>query len=98
MPAPPVVALRRDFLARNLNDGGVPETVDDGSWLMDWLDGDVRASLARGDVHSSASTALTLTAAPGRHPSIVLTSASVCCFLRAVTASLMLLNRRPPGE
>jgi hypothetical protein len=55
-------------------------------------------ALARGDVHSSASTALTLTAAPGRHPSIVLTSASVCCFLRAVTASLMLLNRRPPGE
>jgi hypothetical protein len=44
---------RKDFLARNLNDGGVPETVDDGSWLMDWLENDVLPSLERGDVHTA---------------------------------------------
>jgi hypothetical protein len=40
---------RADFAARNINDGGVPETVDDGRWLLDWLEEDVLAALARGD-------------------------------------------------
>lgn len=45
---------RADFAARNVNDGGVAETVDDGSWLMDWLEGDVLAALERGDPYTGA--------------------------------------------
>ena len=44
---------RRDFAARNINDGGVPETIDDGSWLMEWLEDDVLAALERGDEYSN---------------------------------------------
>jgi len=44
---------RSDFAARNINDGGVPETIDDGSWLMAWLEDDVLGALARGDAYSS---------------------------------------------
>jgi hypothetical protein len=29
---------RADYAARNINDNGVPETVDDGSWLIEWLE------------------------------------------------------------
>lgn len=42
-----------DFRASNINDGGVPETVDGGGWLMDWLETDVRAALARGDTYTA---------------------------------------------
>ena len=45
---------RRDFAARDINDGGVPETIDDGSWLMAWLEDDVLSALARGDAYSNA--------------------------------------------
>lgn len=45
---------RADFAARNINDGGVAETVDDGSWLMDWLESDVLAALERGDEYTAA--------------------------------------------
>ena len=31
---------RADFAALNINDSGTPETVDDGTWLMEWLEGD----------------------------------------------------------
>ncbi len=44
---------RRDFAARNINDGGVPETIDDGSWLMEWLEDDVLGALERGDEYSN---------------------------------------------
>ena len=44
---------RRDFAARDINDGGVPETIDDGSWLMEWLEDDVLAALERGDEYSN---------------------------------------------
>lgn len=51
----PFVAERRaDFEARNINDGGVPETVDDGTWQMEWLEQDVLGALARGEAYSSA--------------------------------------------
>jgi hypothetical protein len=51
---PPFVEEKRaDFLARNINDGGVPETMDDGGWLMDWLETDVLKALERGDAYSS---------------------------------------------
>ena len=44
---------RADFATRNLNDGGVPETMDDGTWLMEWLEQDVLPALARGDEYSN---------------------------------------------
>jgi hypothetical protein len=37
-----------------VNDGGVPETIDDGSWLMAWLEEDVMGALARGDAYTNA--------------------------------------------
>jgi hypothetical protein len=46
----PFVAERRDaFERRQLLDGDGKETVDDGTWLMDWLENDVLEALARGD-------------------------------------------------
>ncbi len=44
---------RRDFAARDINDGGVPETIDDGTWLMEWLEDDVLGALERGDAYSN---------------------------------------------
>ena len=43
---------RRDFAARDINDSGVPETIDDGTWLMEWLEDDVLGALDRGDAYS----------------------------------------------
>ena len=43
---------RADFAARNINDGGVPETIDDGAWLMAWLDEDVGAALEAGAIYT----------------------------------------------
>ena len=44
---------RRDFAARDINDGGVPETIDDGTWLIEWLEDDVMSALERGDAYSN---------------------------------------------
>lgn len=44
---------RGDFAARDINDGGVPETIDDGTWLMEWLEDDVMSALERGDAYSN---------------------------------------------
>lgn len=44
---------RRDFAARDINDSGVPETIDDGTWLMAWLEDDVLGALERGDAYSN---------------------------------------------
>lgn len=44
---------RADFAARDINDGGVPETVDDGRWLMEWLEEDVVSALERGDPYTN---------------------------------------------
>ena len=44
---------RRDFAARDINDSGVPETIDDGTWLMEWLEDDVLGALERGDAYSN---------------------------------------------
>ena len=44
---------RLDFAARNINDGGVSETIDDGNWLMSWLENDVLSALSRGEPYSS---------------------------------------------
>lgn len=35
-------------------DSGVPEVIDDGTWLLDWLETDVAPALARGDAYSNA--------------------------------------------
>ena len=46
----PFVQMKREeFAARKIYDGGGPETVDDGSWLMDWLEYDLMEALTRGD-------------------------------------------------
>lgn len=37
---------RADFAARNVNDSGVPETVDDGRWLMEWLEEEALPAMA----------------------------------------------------
>ena len=44
---------RDDFAARDINDRGVPETIDDGNWLMEWLEDDVLGALDRGDAYSN---------------------------------------------
>jgi hypothetical protein len=48
-----VAQKRMDFEARNINDGGVQETMDDGTWLMEWLEEDVLPALERGEAYSS---------------------------------------------
>lgn len=46
----PFVQERQEaFQRRRVYDGDGPETVDDGTWLMDWLENDVLEALARGD-------------------------------------------------
>lgn len=35
-------------------DSGVPEVIDDGTWLLDWLETDVAPALARGDAYSNS--------------------------------------------
>lgn len=40
---------REDFEARRIYDGGGPETVDDGTWLMDWIENDLLNALEAGD-------------------------------------------------
>jgi hypothetical protein len=45
----PFVAERQEaFRNRRVYDGEGPETVDDGTWLMDWLENEVLADLAAG--------------------------------------------------
>lgn len=51
----PFVEERRDAFARRaLTDGGTPETIDDGTWLMDWLAEDVVPAIERGDAYTNA--------------------------------------------
>ncbi|MCG8608170.1 hypothetical protein MJD09_24695, partial [bacterium] len=38
---------------RKLLDRGVPETIDDGSWLMDWLENDVTRAIKDGQPYSN---------------------------------------------
>jgi hypothetical protein len=46
----PFVQMKREeFAAQRIHDSGGPETVDDGRWLMDWLENDLLEALARGD-------------------------------------------------
>ncbi len=44
---------RQQFARRKLVDSGVAETIDDGSWLMAWLEDDVTQALAAGKDYSN---------------------------------------------
>lgn len=44
---------QRQFDSQSLRDGTATETVDDGSWLMEWLNEDVRKGLERGQSYSN---------------------------------------------
>ncbi|MEM7351513.1 MAG: hypothetical protein AAF657_11945 [Acidobacteriota bacterium] len=49
----PFIELKRQqFEERQLSDGA-PETIDDGTWLMGWLEGDVLKGLAAGQDYSN---------------------------------------------
>ena len=50
---PFVADKRAEFSVGNINDSGAPETIDDGTWLMEWLEEDVLAALDRGDAYSN---------------------------------------------
>jgi hypothetical protein len=46
----PFIQIKREeFEARAILDSGGPETIDDGSWLLDWLENDLFFALERGD-------------------------------------------------
>jgi len=50
----PFVEERREaFGRRRFTDSGTPETIDDGSWLMEWLEEDVTPALERGDAYTN---------------------------------------------
>ena len=44
---------RADYDASRITDSGVAETIDDGSWLIDWLENDVMAGLRDGQEYSN---------------------------------------------
>jgi hypothetical protein len=44
---------RRQYDQRRILDSGVSETIDDGTWLMDWLENDVRQGLEAGQDYSN---------------------------------------------
>ena len=45
---------RAEAADRGAMDSGVPEVIDDGTWLLDWLETDVAPALARGDAYSNS--------------------------------------------
>ena len=45
---------RAEAAEQGAMDSGVPEVIDDGTWLLDWLETDVAPALARGDAYSNA--------------------------------------------
>lgn len=45
---------RAEAAERGAMDSGVPEVIDDGIWLLDWLETDVAPALARGDAYSNS--------------------------------------------
>jgi hypothetical protein len=44
---------RQQFNQRRILDSGVSETIDDGTWLMDWLENDVTLGLKAGQSYSN---------------------------------------------
>lgn len=51
---PPFIERKQEeFAARQVHDGTVPETIDDGGWLIEWLETDVGPAIARNDAYSN---------------------------------------------
>lgn len=51
---PAFIAEReKEFAARNVSDSGVAETVDDGTWQIEWLRTDVRRAIASGQRYTN---------------------------------------------
>ena len=50
---PFVERKQREFEESRLLDSGVSETIDDGAWLVDWLENDVLAALQAGEAYSN---------------------------------------------
>ena len=51
---PPFIADKQaDFAEDRIEDSGVRETVDDGAWLVDWLETDVQAAYDAGAAYSN---------------------------------------------
>jgi hypothetical protein len=48
-----ITQAREEYRQRSLLDAGVPETVDDGTWLMEWLESDVTDSLRAGAAYTN---------------------------------------------
>lgn len=48
-----VEGSRAAFQANRLEDNGVLETIDDGTWLMEWFEADVMPALERGDEYTN---------------------------------------------
>ncbi len=44
---------RNDYAERKIEDSGVKETIDDGTWLMDWLENDVMRAIKEGEAYSN---------------------------------------------
>lgn len=44
---------REDYAERKIEDSGVKETIDDGSWLMEWLENDVMQAIEEGKAYSN---------------------------------------------
>ncbi len=44
---------KREFEEKKILDGGVSETIDDGTWLMDWLLNDVSEAIENGEAYSN---------------------------------------------
>ncbi len=44
---------RKEFEEKKLLDSGVSETIDDGTWLMDWLEDDVTKGIRDGQAYSN---------------------------------------------
>lgn len=49
-----IAGRERAYAARNLTDGGVDETVDDGTWQIEWLRTDVARALAAGQRYTNS--------------------------------------------
>ena len=45
--------MNERYVERNINDNGVPESVIDGAWVIDWLNNDVVQGLASGQEYSN---------------------------------------------
>jgi hypothetical protein len=48
-----ILTKREDYAKRKIENSGIKETIDDGTWLMDWLDNDVKQAIREGRDYSN---------------------------------------------